>query len=113
MRGVVGRQSRLSQRPELQSECPLAWGSVFAYQLLRLQRYQFREIFLLQPVYFLVEGVDLTGPVPRADLRSTNGAELGFLVVVVRQCLDMHGAGGVRIEGELKLLLPIEGVARE
>src|SRR5271154_5517498 len=61
-------------------------------------------IFLIEA---LVDFGDLGG-VHGAEFRAAHGAELGFLVEIVRERLVVHGAGGLGIEGELELLFPIE-----
>src|SRR5262249_31190344 len=61
-------------------------------------------------VDLLVELVDLLGIVHGAELGTAHGAEFGLFVVVVRQGLVVHGTRGLGIEGEGKLLFPVEGV---
>src|SRR5215217_3712003 len=56
--------------------------------------------------------VHLAEVVHRAELGAAHRAELGGLEVVVRQGLVVHLLGGLRVEGELELPPPVEGVAR-
>src|SRR5260370_16061953 len=73
--------------------------------------HQLRVVFLLQPMNLLVVLVHFAGVVHRAELRAAHGAEGCRLVALFGQSLVVHGAGGLGIEGEFELFLPIEFVA--
>ena len=47
----------------------------------------------------------------RAELGAAHRAELRVLEGLVRESLVVHRLGGLRVEGERELLLPVEGVA--
>ncbi len=65
-----------------------------------------------EPLGDLLEGasVHIAEVVHRTELGTAHEAELGGLEVVVRQGLIVHGPGGLRVEGEVELPPPVEGV---
>ena len=56
-------------------------------------------------------GPDVLGDAHRAELRAAHRAEVRRLRRLRRQRLVVVGAGGVGVEGELEVLLPVEGGA--
>src|SRR5579864_9466145 len=73
--------------------------------------YQLRIIFLLDAVDLPVVFVHLRGIIHGAEFGAAHGAEGGFLVVIVRQGLIVHGACSFGIERERELLFPVKFVA--
>src|SRR5208283_1807016 len=63
-------------------------------------------------MYLPVVLVHLGGVVHGAELGAAHGAERRLFVVGIGKRLVVHGAGGLGIERQRKLFVPIEGVAR-
>src|SRR5580704_8827047 len=97
----------------LRALCP---ANVFAERLPSLRFRDFRQelcesllaVLLIEP---LINFSDLRR-VHRAELRSAHGAELRFLVKIIRQGFIVHRTGRFGIERKLKLLVPIEQKTR-
>src|SRR5262249_40615527 len=77
-------------------------------ELLRLLPHpHLQGLFLL---HSLLRGVlaDFLGDLHRAEVGTTHGAEMGHLGAFLGEGLVVVLAGGVRIEGEIELVLPAE-----
>ncbi len=65
-------------------------------------------VLLVEP---LVDFGDLRG-VHRTEFRAAHGAELRFLVKIIRQSFVVHRASGFGIERKLELFVPVKQKAR-
>src|SRR5262249_58607497 len=59
----------------------------------------------------LLDPVEPVAALHGAELRAAHGAEFGALEVLGGQTRVVHGPGGLRVERQGELLLPIEGIA--